>query len=56
MRFIAEQTITNPGAYYDQTGRWTVRDTQPLNPDCATVMNGSERQAKRWARDLNARS
>ena len=56
-RYIAAKTITNAGEYYDRTGRWTVTDTAVDAPDhCSwAVMTGTERQAKRWARDLNAR-
>ncbi len=55
-RFVAERTITTPGTYYDATGRWTVRDTQPVNAVAALPFaTGHERQMKRWARDLNAR-
>lgn len=55
-RYIAEKTITQAGTYYDQTGRWTVRDTQPENPAIGEIFaTGHERHMKRWARDLNAR-
>ncbi len=45
---------TNAGTYAAQFG-WLVIDTQPVNPSCCFVMSGGQRQAQRWARELNAR-
>lgn len=53
-RFIAAQTIENPGTYYDQTGRWTVSDTQAPDSFPAVFATGTERAMKRYAKALNS--